>query len=271
MKNKFQIGEMAKFFRISSETLRHYDRIGLLRSTQDDDTKYRFYDVRALFQLSRILFLKSLDIPLNEIKMYMQRKSTENLLNMLRKKEKALEDKIYHLNMLKDKISTKLDLFDNVERDKGQVMVRLYPERSGFYLDLNSLKDESEIIQAFKDHSDFFGISSWLIEGQIYTSVKKESMQAGVFNQFRYLIEVPYDASAHQMIQKIPAGTYACLIVVGSYRDMSSHYETLTRWIAKEGYHICGDSIERNIVDYDFSDSEDEYVSEIQIPISKPL
>jgi effector-binding domain-containing protein len=30
-----------------------------------------------------------------------------------------------------------------------------------------------------------------------------------------------------------------------------------------------GDSIEKNIVDYDFSDSENEYVSEIQIPIRK--
>lgn len=37
--------------------------------------------------------------------------------------------------------------------------------------------------------------------------------------------------------------------------------------IELNGYEITGNSIEKNIVDYDFSDSEEEYISEIQIPV----
>lgn len=43
----------------------------------------------------------------------------------------------------------------------------------------------------------------------------------------------------------------------------------LIRWIEENGYQIAGDSIEKNIVDYGFSDSENEYITEIQIPIIK--
>ena len=51
---------------------------------------------------------------------------------------------------------------------------------------------------------------------------------------------------------------------LGPYRDMGNHYQLLIRWIEENGYQIAGDSIEKNIVDYDFSDSENEYISEIQ-------
>ena len=48
---------------------------------------------------------------------------------------------------------------------------------------------------------------------------------------------------------------------------MNRHYEILISWIELNGYEITGNSIEKNIVDYDFSDSEEEYISEIQIPV----
>ena len=50
---------------------------------------------------------------------------------------------------------------------------------------------------------------------------------------------------------------------------MHKHYEILIHWISNHGYKITGNSIEKNIVDYDFSDSEEEYISEIQIPVMK--
>ena len=48
---------------------------------------------------------------------------------------------------------------------------------------------------------------------------------------------------------------------------MNRHYEILIAGIELNGYEITGNSIEKNIVDYDFSDSEEEYIAEIQIPV----
>ena len=65
----------------------------------------------------------------------------------------------------------------------------------------------------------------------------------------------------------MPKGGYACISFLGPYRDMHRQYEILILWIELNGYVITGNSIEKNIVDYDFSDSEEEYISEIQIPV----
>jgi effector-binding domain-containing protein len=69
----------------------------------------------------------------------------------------------------------------------------------------------------------------------------------------------------------IPENEFACVVFLGPYKDIENYYTVLIKWIEENGYEILGDSIEKNIVDYDFSDSENEYISEIQIPIRKLL
>lgn len=44
MKQYFTIGEAAKAVRTTAETLRHYDRIGLVKPSRTDEwTNYRYY------------------------------------------------------------------------------------------------------------------------------------------------------------------------------------------------------------------------------------
>ena len=44
MKKYFSVGEAAKAVRVTSETLRHYDRIGLVKPSKKDEwTHYRYY------------------------------------------------------------------------------------------------------------------------------------------------------------------------------------------------------------------------------------
>lgn len=53
---------------VSVRMLHHYDKIGLLKPTKLTAVGYRLYDDEALEVLQQILFLKELDIQLNEIK-----------------------------------------------------------------------------------------------------------------------------------------------------------------------------------------------------------
>ena len=55
MKDKFLIGELSKIFNISTDTLRHYDKIDLIKPEYDEKNDYRYYSIRNLFKLSRIL------------------------------------------------------------------------------------------------------------------------------------------------------------------------------------------------------------------------
>ena len=113
-------------------------------------------------------------------------------------------------------------------------------------------------------------ISSWLNEGQIYTSVLKENILKDDFSKFRYFVEVvPTRNILYKELEVIEENDYACIVFSGPYEEIEKYYRIIIKWIDENGYKIIGDSIEKNIVDYDFSDSEEEYISEIQIPIKK--
>lgn len=270
MKDKFLIGQLAKLFNISTDTLRHYDRIDLLKPEYDMKNDYRYYSMRSFFKLSRILFLKNLDISLEEIKKYMSNKNVDNLIKMFKKKDEELDIKINRLINLKNKIHTKLELLESTHNELDQIRVKRLPQRAGVFLEMNDIENDFEIIQAFKDNERYLRNSSWLIEGQIYTSLSKENMEKGILNKFRYFIEiVSLDIHPCRKMREIPENEYVCIAFRGPYRDMGKHYEILISWIRKHGYQIVGDSIEKNIVDYGFADSEDEFISEIQIPIAR--
>ena len=61
------IGELSAKTLVSIRTLRHYDKIGLLRPTQVTDAGYRQYDESALQRLHTILLFRELEFPLTDI------------------------------------------------------------------------------------------------------------------------------------------------------------------------------------------------------------
>src|SRR5688572_28074691 len=64
----FRIGEFAQIAQVSTRQLRFYDQLGLLQPAQiDAQTGYRFYSIRQLPRLNRILALKELGLSLEQI------------------------------------------------------------------------------------------------------------------------------------------------------------------------------------------------------------
>lgn len=272
MKEKFLIGELARLFDISTDTLRHYDRLDLLKPDYENDSQYRFYSIRSLFKLSRILFFKNLDIGLSEIRGYMRHKNRDLLLELLNKKSLELDEKIQRLTNLKHKIQAKVSLIENVDEMLSKVHLKDFPERSGVFLNLQDFGSDIELKHAFQKVERYLKTSSWLVEGQIYTSLTQEDLMGGRYTLYRYFIEVvSLQIESCPLLTVIPQGTYACMTFIGPYSQMPQHYKSLVAWIDENNYVISGASIEKNIVDYDFANSEAEYISEIQIPIIKRI
>jgi DNA-binding transcriptional MerR regulator len=63
-----KIGEFARVNQVSIATLRYYDHCGLLKPLAlDPETGYRYYSLDQLPRLNRILALKELGFPLEQI------------------------------------------------------------------------------------------------------------------------------------------------------------------------------------------------------------
>lgn len=64
----FRIGEFAQIAQVSGRQLRFYDQLGLLQPAHiDQQTGYRYYSIRQLPRLNRILALKDLGLSLEQI------------------------------------------------------------------------------------------------------------------------------------------------------------------------------------------------------------
>ncbi|MEK4627426.1 MerR family transcriptional regulator [Solibacillus sp. FSL R7-0682] len=73
-------GELAKRFKVSLRTIRYYDQIGLVRPSKVGEGGKRFYSGEDCLMLEKVILLKSLALPLEEIKLVMDKQSIESIL-----------------------------------------------------------------------------------------------------------------------------------------------------------------------------------------------
>ena len=105
MKKYFSIGEAAKAVHTTSETLRHYDRIGLVKPSKKDEwTNYRYYTEQDIVRLNTVRALQLMDLPLQEIKKVLEYDDLEKIVDFLVQAEKKADEKIAALQYSKSKI-----------------------------------------------------------------------------------------------------------------------------------------------------------------------
>lgn len=90
-KELFQIGEVAKLFNVSVNTLRHYEKIVLLIPEYIDvKTGYRYYGTSQFECLNTIRYLRVLDMPLDKISAFLKNRKLDNIKSILEKQKTKL-------------------------------------------------------------------------------------------------------------------------------------------------------------------------------------
>lgn len=125
MKKKYTIGETASLLGISTQTLRYYDKIGLLSPGYTDiSTGYRYYYYNQFHYIDRIRYLQSFGMQLEDIRKIIHSGSVDLLLPYLRKKrEDALQELKETEERIKD-IEWYIDYFTYM--NKGENLNNLY-------------------------------------------------------------------------------------------------------------------------------------------------
>ena len=117
-----KIGEFAWLSQVTVETLRHYDRIDLLKPVHlDRFTGYRYYSLDQLPRLNRILALKDLGLPLKEIARLLDQEITANeIRDILEVKQAELNSQIQEIEKCLARVETRLKHID-MEGKMGMV------------------------------------------------------------------------------------------------------------------------------------------------------
>src|SRR5262245_33492126 len=110
----FRIGEFSRIARVSGRLLRYYDQIGLLKPVRvDTTTGYRYYSADQLVTLNRILALKDLGLPLEQVsRMLHDNVSTDEIRGMLIMQRAQAEESIAKANLRLRQIESRLEQID---------------------------------------------------------------------------------------------------------------------------------------------------------------
>ncbi len=282
MQNKLSIGEMAKLRKVTVDTLRHYDKIGLLKPYHTDpNTGYRYYSIYQYEVLGTIKELRKIGFSLDEIKQFLTNRNVKKSVQLLQKSMDNIQEKIKELQNVHDILKRRINniqYFNNSYRD-SDIIIRQFEEREYIQLDRPVNWDDKESLYlGFLELENMVGgIIPVLASNKYGDFIKKE-----YFDEIRQISDFPKNLSAYQSkifilvedekseqpTQKLEKGLYVCSYYGGIVREkMMDKLKKLLDYCDTQNYVIVGDAVRIMQVDVSLTDQYDEAFYEIQIPI----
>lgn len=152
---RYTIGKVSKLFRISTDTLRHYDRLGLLKPDIDPNSGYRFYDINHIQKLEFILRSKYLEIPLSEVKDILESEDLNKYEDLLKKQQEIIKEKIKHLenlNIILSRSEKDLNEVINYKKNYNFEKLKVLNIPKNYYmLNLKEYMEDSNIMNILGD------------------------------------------------------------------------------------------------------------------------
>lgn len=104
------IGKLAKQCQVNVETIRYYQRIGLMRVPETTQS-YRYYNSQDIENLSFIQKAKDAGLQLSEIQelLQLQLEDREQVRHVIQQRLDKIDQRIQELNSLKQRLSTWID------------------------------------------------------------------------------------------------------------------------------------------------------------------
>lgn len=104
-----KIGQLAKISGCSIQTIRYYEKEGLLNPPSRSEGNFRLYDEQALKELEFVKHCRSLDIPLSDIKTLIDLKhrpkeSCSSINDLIAKQLDLVNQRIKELKALKSEL-----------------------------------------------------------------------------------------------------------------------------------------------------------------------
>jgi DNA-binding transcriptional MerR regulator len=238
MAAQYRIGEFAYLGGVSAKTLRFYDEIGLLRpASVDARTGYRQYRPEQLEELASIVALKSLGLPLADVRSQLNgagsQKDRRDLLCALKR---TIEQSIHSATRSLQYVDAALEELD-VSKRPISVVVKNRPNtviasvraKVKNYTDI--LRFEQELIDDLPARSigDLRGVlwhrcaDSGSLEGEPFVSLKHKVP----FRSF-------YD------VKQLPAANVACAYSGPDDDSSEQSYNAIRKWMNVRGYQLAG-------------------------------
>ena len=258
-KGLISIGKMAKINHVSINTLRLYDKWGLLTPMYiDEETGYRYYDMKQNARLDLIGYMKELGMNLKEIKELLDKEDPTLIEAILIKKQRTIEQEIDDIVRQRDAIKRTIYSLERYRKSPipGTLTTEFIDERHIYAkkVDINFYDYDQDmyetILKEFKDQ---------LLEEhlpQVYycnvgTFLKRQRFLNQEFVTHDIFIFVDEHFPKKDSIKTLDSGMYAC-IYMDNFDNEKEYAHRLLKYCQDNDYDIIGDYICEVLIELTF-------------------
>ena len=121
--DNYTIGDLAKFYGVSTDTIRLYDKKGVLLSQKNDENNYRIYSRDDMIMMDYIVKLRMLEIPLTDIRKITGDFSIAETREYCLHKIEKIEEELERLSGLKAKTEKLVTSVEAIETHLDKITV----------------------------------------------------------------------------------------------------------------------------------------------------
>lgn len=270
MKEKMTVGEFAKLKNISQETLRHYDRMGLLKPQWTDEmTGYRYYSIFQYETLSTILELRDLGMPLKEIKEFLGKRDVDRTIQLLEERHKQLSLEIQRLAAIENSVAHKLAHLKKYSTMKPsqKYEVKVLPERRILLWNQelrNGIPEDygfAELEGKLKQFAPIFAENRYGIRVSFENTIRE--------HMFLFLdgYEKMEEQQSETAVNVIKEGKYACIFMEGGTQELETFLDEFMCRLMEDNRQPDGAVVVIAQVDLSVVGDVDKILYEVQVPI----
>ena len=263
----YRIGEISKLYKISTDILRYYDKIGLMSPDFIGENGYRYYSKKQIWKLNNIRNLRNIGVGLEDIKEFLDERNINSANDIIEFQLEKVEDKIKKLTELKEELTSKLE---NIEffktfKDFNKPVLKFIPKRK-FLRSKGNFKQDWEIDFELKilNEKTEYDNDFILTNNEIGATLSKENFFKGEYLTFSESFIIN-DVKG----EIIPEGYFLTIVFKGKYDESYKYYNILKKYIEEKGLVVTGDIHEIYHIEIHITENEDEFITEIQIPVAE--
>lgn len=263
----FTTGEFAKLCNVTKHTLFHYDQIGLFPPELRLPNGYRYYSASQLDVFDVISNLRELDMPLWEIKQYLDNRSPQAFIELLQKESVLIEEKIKRLKNRKELAKKRAAFTASVLKIDTSVLSVV--ETGPAYLVATKIHSSNEKrwaqdVSRHMQYCEKCGIQNQYPLGALQELSK---VRSGLCEGYSFIYTLLDQPPKHIPYLTKVKGRYLCGYHSGSYDTIGQAYEKLLAYEKSHKLSLCGDFYEDVLLDSLSASCYDSYIFRITIQV----
>lgn len=275
-----KIGEFSRLAQVPVGTLRYYDQMGLLKPVRVDPlTGYRYYSVRQLPRLNRILALKGLGFSLEQITLALDEGlSAEQMRGMLRLRHAQISQQLAEVQSQLLEVEARLQQIEQEDRIPAYDVILKQIEAQLIASIRTILPQHSAVGALFAEVYAAIGEYAAAALGPdpgfngqtLVLWYDREHKETDVDGAAAYFLRCPVPDNGRMRVHELPTTLVASTIHHGSYEAIGDAHQAVITWIEANDYQVCG--ADREIYLYNRAPirrDDPTFITEIQYPVEK--